>query len=264
LSNGQQPPPPDLSPAPLFAAVASVAAGVGGLAASGLLGQIERNHPLAFTCALGATVAGTFLGALAGSGILGDATTDPKRIRRTRGLSAVLVLVGVVLAVFTAVRTASDRGKPVIDVSVAPVTIPGKSDSPTRTYLVDAHTKASNLPAAASVAILVDGLRLEAASETYAPTNVFHGKYGPSNEGTLDIHARVELTRGSSSPPGTRFDAVGVQAAVAFTEEENPTNPCANYQKKVSTEASDQTKARRKLDPGCVVIRLPGPITADG
>lgn len=33
--------------------------------------------------------------------------------------------------------------------------------------------------------------------------------------------------------------------------------------KGVSTEARGEAKARKELDPGCVVTRLPAPITAD-
>ncbi len=240
--------------------MASVAAGVGGLAATGLLGQIERNHPKAFIGALAATVIGTFLPATAGSGILGDAKTHARRVRGVQVVGALFVLLGVGLAVVTAVRTASDRGRPVIDVSVTPVKIPGKPDSPTRTYLVDAHTKASNLPAAASVTVLVDGLRLEAASEKYAPTNVFHGKYRAKQRRDARHLRESSADPRNSLAAGHDFRRRRRAGGGCVREEETPTNPCGDYKKGVSTEARGEAKARKDLDPGCVV---PAPITAD-
>jgi hypothetical protein len=254
--------PADLSAAPLFAAVAAVVTGVGGLAATGLLGQVERNHASAFGLALGATIGGTFLAAVATSGLLGDATAHPTRIRIVRGVGAVAVCVGVLIATIVAVVTASDNAKPTIDVTLTPVPLPAGVSGASRTYQVDAETKADDLPAGARVTILVDGLHYDMSSRTYAPTNLFHGKYGPDNDGVIDLHTRINVTRGNATD-GSEFDAIGVQAAIAYSEQSLEANPCGVYAKQVSTNSNDQAKARADLAPGCVVMRLPGPVRSD-
>jgi hypothetical protein len=238
--------PADLSAAPLFAAVAAVVTGVGGLAATGLLGQVERNHASAFGLALGATIGGTFLAAVATSGLLGDATAHPTRIRIVRGVGAIAVCVGVLIATIVAVVTASDNAKPTIDLTLTPVTLPAGAGGASRTYQVDAETKADD----------------DTSDRTYAPTNLFHGKYGPNNDGVIDLHTRINVTRGNASD-GSEFDAIGVQAAIAYSEQSLEANPCGVYAKQVSTNSNDQAKARADLAPGCVVMRLPGPVRSD-
>lgn len=64
-----------VSVAALFAAVGALATGVVALDATGLIGQMERDHGLLFFGAVGAVIAGTFLTAIVASGLLG--TDDP-------------------------------------------------------------------------------------------------------------------------------------------------------------------------------------------
>jgi hypothetical protein len=305
-----------LSAAALLAAAGALATGVGSLAATGLLGQVERDHPVTFSIALGLTVGGTFLAALATSGLLGGTSTDiasanaaeinakgaardPARasgdvtradpgprtalakrqgghgrpasfrawwhrrgVSIVRAFGAVAICAGVILGALVAIETARDNAKPIIDVSITPVKLPGNDSAATRTYLVDAETKANKLPANARITILVDGLHFDPASATYAPTNVFQGKYGPNNDGVVNIHSTVELTRGRTNE-GTDFDAVGVQASVAYSEQKAESNPCGEYAKQVSTPAPNQAEARARLDPGCVVVRLPTRVTPE-
>src|SRR5947209_502968 len=107
-----------LSAKSLFAAVGAVASGVGLLAATGLLGRIERDHTAAFSAALGLTAGGTFLIALATSGVFVGKLKVAGPI--LRGIGGVAVCAGVILAAVVAVVTASDHGEPVIDVAVTP------------------------------------------------------------------------------------------------------------------------------------------------
>ena len=135
-----------LSAGSLFAAVGAVASGVGLLAATGLLGRIERDHTVAFSIALGLTVGGTFLLALATSGIfVGEKLS--KVATGLRAVGAAAVCGGVIVAVVTAVATASDHGEPVIDVSVNPVKAPGNANAATREVRVgvDAATTSPSL-----------------------------------------------------------------------------------------------------------------------
>src|SRR5437588_10863989 len=114
---GRHPNDNPLSAGSLFAAVGAVASGVALLAATGLLGQIERDHTTAFSVALGLTVGGTFAVALATSGLL-NKEKHPAKVVRALGAGA--VCAGVILAAIYAVVTARDHGEPVIDVSVTP------------------------------------------------------------------------------------------------------------------------------------------------
>jgi len=181
-----------------------------------------------------------------------------------------LLLAGVLLACGLAIAAGGQIETPVIDVTITRVEQPGDDKVATRTYDVDAETRVNDLDAEHQVTILVDGLRRVPAPSTektaaevgplYSVTNLFHGKYGPDNDGKLDVHARVRVTRGPST---TDFDAIGVQAYVSEGEEQEEENACASYPQLVSKQGDRAKRNRAEVRPGCVVLTLPSGISTD-
>jgi hypothetical protein len=201
-----------------------------------------------------------------------DPSVVTRRVMRVVGAFA--VGVAVVLACWLAVRVAGETEAPMIDVTTSEVAQPGDAKVATRTYDIDARVRLNDLPADAAVTVLVDWLRTAPApgdaagadangpsGPSYSPTTLFHGKYGPDNDGTVDVHARVRLSRNTAG--GTGYDAVGIQAYVADIDQPIDDNPCASYVKQVSGASNTQRRNRAGYEPGCVVVTLPSSIARD-
>jgi hypothetical protein len=153
-----------------------------------------------------------------------------------RLIGAVIVLIGVVTAALVAVRTADDAARPTVDVLITPVKMPGDDRLATRTYAVDAQIRIADLGSESRVTVLVDGLRSQPVG-VYKVTNLFHGKYGPNSDGKVDLHARVQVTRGRAD---NEYDAIGVQAHVAQTQDAVEPNACDRYVTDLSTAEQSQ------------------------
>jgi hypothetical protein len=229
----------------LAAPVGVVVTTVGGLAATGVLGRVERNHTGLFQTSLALVIAGGLMLLLSRS--LRRHSPDAKlesglarywsHVRGgSFGAGIVLAAIGVLVAVVATVSTASQTERPMITLNVDP------------THLdVSATVKVSNVPSNRRMVLVVDGLTDSDSGETYNPTTVYQAYVGPDGDGRIDLPVKLRLAPG--------FKAVGVKAYVSEPHKDTGKagQVCTPYPRRVSTFA----EARGDVGPGCVIVALP-------
>jgi hypothetical protein len=188
----------------IAAPVGVVASAVGGLAAVGLLGRVERNDPEAFTLTVGAVVVAGVMFAFWG------ALQRKNESIWLRGLWLVAVLLaagGIIRAAGLAVGSAGHTERPIVNVEVDPSTMD-----------VSGKVSVGNVPSDQRLVVLVDGLKRQTIKchpsdksqwrAAWKPNTLFQAYVGPDGEGKLELPIKLRLKPG-------RFGAIGIKAYVS-------------------------------------------------
>lgn len=220
--------------AALSAGVGTLFVAIGGAAATGVLGRIERNEAPLLTAAVLAVLLGSAFFVLAGLSV----TSGPSELFALL-VGTGLTVVGLGWGFLGTIRVGSQRERPAIEVSVT------KDGSQ-----LDGKVTAGNLPSNTRMMVFVHGLAKptkaedgEEAARSWQTEDVLAQHYvGPDSEGKAAIPIKVPLTSGS-------YEAVGIRAQT----DEDDTTTCASYPVDVPQ------RPRTDLDGtgmACVVTRL--------
>jgi hypothetical protein len=202
------------------AAAATLVTLLGALAVSGVIDQMQRNHPWWTLAALVLVVLGSLL-TLVAQLWFGTASAS---VRRTMDIfGALLFTAGVIAGLIGVVKTHGDSAQPSVTATFDPQAL-----TLAATIHSDGLTKDGQLR------IAVDGL-VTADNGLYKGTNLYRAFVGPKSDGTVDHPITVSI------PPG-RYTAVGVRA---WTSTRNP--PCEEDH--LLTFGADRS--------GCAIVTLP-------
>jgi hypothetical protein len=248
----------------IAAAVTAVVGVVTGLAVTGVLQKMERNHGTLFLLAVALVLAGAAAWLLP---LVAPAWDRRIHWRKRRGARRALLLLawllvagvlrgarllavlafaaGVGCAVAAIVRAQADTERPAISANYDP-----------KTGLLEATVAGSDLTANDRMVILVDGLSIDqtqapkpASSQTgreqtvLIPSNLYTAFVGPDTSGNVSQAIHLAVPR--------RYDAVGL---TAWTKGEQH----CSYRQEVDQYLNDRGRAAdQHTRPGCVVIYLP-------
>jgi hypothetical protein len=218
----------------LAAPVGVIVTTVAGLAATGVLGRVERNEAGLFQTSLGLVTAGGVILLLSRS--LRRRGVWQRVHGGSFGAGIVMAAIGVLVAVVATVSTASQTERPMITLDVDPSNLN-----------VAATVKVSNVPSDRRMVLVVDGLTDSDSGDTYNPTTVYQAYVGPDGDGKIDLPVKLRLSPG--------FNAVGIKAYVSQPHKDTGRagQVCTPYPRRVSTFA----EARGDVGPGCVIVALP-------
>jgi hypothetical protein len=214
----------------LVAGATAMFGAVGALSATGAIGRLERNEADALKVALILLLLGGVMFVAAGLPITSGAS---ERVATVLGTG--LTVVGLGIALITAVTTASQRELPAIDVKLS-----------TDGRQLDGAITAGNLESQRKFSALVEGLKIKAGAGTQKWDVFTVAQYyvGPDGDGkiALPIHVLV---------PDKGYDAIGIKA---WSDDEET---CGKYPRRVPNE---QFKRQvEQAGTGCVVVPLPTP-----
>jgi hypothetical protein len=252
--------------ATLAAAGTALATGVTGLAVTGTIGRVQRNHPTTFAVALGLTIGAaaclTIAGTVASRRRKPDVSTGRAVVSAWDWTSKAWLLVGIALAtagVITgfavSITTAGDTERPRISVTL---------DAATLTMTGSATVKhlSSNDP----LIVTVDGLKLKDGLLTIS-RRLAEASIGPDSDGNAGQRISVHV------PPGA-YDAVGVRATIK--DSDKTADACGTYPSAVAVAPADDkvgeviatddngqqvtsVAKRPKSGTACYYVALPAP-----
>jgi hypothetical protein len=212
----------------LKSVAASVTAVVGvfaALAATGVIGEAQRNHGLMLVIALGlvlvAAVAWLF-GALVPAG-------HAVAVRTARALAAVVVAVGLILGILAIWFTQKDSERP----SVSSTYDPG-------THLISVTANAHGLRSDSRLVVQVSGFRgtPDDPRPDQDPPTLYYAVVGPNGDG--------DVTQTASIPVPAKYTLVGVKA---WTGKEP--NACTTVEVESAT-----TKTPSHDRVGCLLLQV--------
>jgi hypothetical protein len=219
---------PNVNVSALAAGVTSLFAVIGALAATGVIGRLERNEPDALIAAVFIVLLGSAMLVLAGLPI----TTDRSEIFAIL-VGTGLTVIGIGWAIAAGIKDAGRSERPRLTVAL---------DS--KGTVVKGKVRAANLKSDRTLVVLVEGLNVsEAAKKNWQVTNLAQYYVGPDGDGKVDMPLAVPV-------PADEFTHVGVKAKTRETD------TCSQYPRRRGSEPFKEEI--EGVDAGCAVVRLPG------
>jgi hypothetical protein len=211
----------------LLAGVTALFGVIGALAATGLVGRLERNEPEALIAAVLIVLLGSAMLVIAGLPI----TTDRSELFALL-VGTGLTVVGIGWAVAAGITDAGRSERPQLDVSVD-----------AKESLVKGSVKAANLASHRTLVVLVEGLKpSKEGGKNWEVATLAQFYVGPDSEGKVDMPLGVIV-------PANGYTSVGIKAKTSDTE------TCSQYPRRGGDEVfKDQID---EAGAGCAVLPLP-------
>ncbi|MCW2986680.1 MAG: hypothetical protein JWR63_4250 [Conexibacter sp.] len=237
--------------APLVAGGVALGSGVTGLAVTGTIGRVQRNHPQWFTASVGlAVVAGA---CWLFSVLVAQATREEQMAWWKRPvyfwewtkkpwmiLGIFAAVVGVLIGFFVSISSVSEAERPRVSVSIDPDTL-----------LLTGTAKVSHLSSKEPLTVSVEGMVYRHGVLRWR-RRLAEASVGPDGDGdaTQDLSVRI--------PPG-RYDVVGVSATIK--DDNQPADKCGTYP--TAPKATQTVPAATQTAPAAAKV-LPVTTTASG
>jgi hypothetical protein len=200
---------------------------IGALAATGVIGRLERNEPEALIAAVLIVLLGSAMLVIAGLPI----TTDGSELFAIL-VGTGLTLIGIGWAVAAGISDARRSERPELDVSVD-----------AKESLVKGSVKAANLGSRETLVVLVEGLKPSAVdSRNWDVATLAQFYVGPDAEGKVDMPLSVIV-------PSKGYTNVGIKARTSDSD------TCSQYPRRGGEETF-----KHQIDEagaGCAVLPLP-------
>jgi hypothetical protein len=211
----------------LVAGVTALFGVIGALAATGVVGRLERNVPEALIAAVLVVLLGSAMLVIAGLPI----TTGRSELFAIL-VGTGLTVIGIGWAVAAGIRDAGRSERPRLDVSVD-----------AKESLVKGSVKAANLASHRTLVVLVEGLKPSAdESRNWDVATLAQFYVGPDGEGKVDMPLGVIV-------PSDGYTNVGIKAKTSDTD------TCSQYPRRGGDETfKDQID---EAGAGCAVLPLP-------
>jgi hypothetical protein len=227
-------PEPNVNVSALAAGVTALFGVIGALAATGVIGRLERNEPEALIAAVLIVLLGSAMLVIAGLPI----TTGGSELFAIL-LGTGLTVIGIGWAVSAGIRDAGRSERPQLDVAV------DAKDS-----LVKGSVKAANLASHRTLVVLVEGLKPSAdESRNWDVATLAQFYVGPDAEGKVDMPLSVIV-------PSKGYTNVGIKARTSDSD------TCSEYPRRGGDETfKDQID---EAGAGCAVLPMPAQKEAEG